>query len=304
MAEAWSWIPDPSTGIAVRMVHANGLDFELAEAGDGDQLALCLHGFPELNFSWRHQIPLLRDLGYRVWAPNLRGYGRTSRPDGVAAYHIDLLLADIVALIDASGARGVTLIAHDWGAVIAWLFAIRHLRPLDRLVIMNVPHPACFARELRTWRQLARSWYVFFFQLPVIPDWWLAANDGAAVRRAIHGMAVDKSRFPPHDLDVYARAASRPGAATAMINYYRAAFRADPGVMNPRPGLVDVSTLMIWGEADTALDIATTRGTDAYVSDLTLCTLPGVSHWVQQEAFESVNAILKDWLPAPRQGRC
>lgn len=299
MANAWSWTPDPSTGVAVHMVHANGLDFELAEAGEGDRLALCLHGFPELNFSWRYQIPLLRDLGYRVWAPNLRGYGRTSRPEGVAAYHIDHLLADVAALIDVSGARSITLIAHDWGAVIAWLFAIRRVHPLDRLVIMNVPHPACFARELRTWRQLARSWYVLFFQLPVIPDWWLAANHGAAVRRAIYSMAVDKSRFPPQVLDVYACAASLPGAATAMINYYRAAFREGSGAMNPRPGIVDVPTLMIWGEADTALDIATTYGTDAFVPDLTLRTLPGVSHWVQQEAPEEVNALLIGWLGRP-----
>lgn len=279
-----------------RMVEANGLRFEVAEAGSGDRLALCLHGFPELNYSWRYQMPLLAELGWRVWAPNMRGYGRSSRPKGVAAYHMDHLLADVAGLIDAAGAREVMLLAHDWGALIAWYFAIRRVRPLTRLVIMNVPHPSCFARELRHWHQLSKSWYIFFFQLPWLPEFMLGRNGAEGVRRAIRGMAMDRSRFPDEVLDVYARAAAEPGALTAMINYYRALFRAGPAFTNPQPGTVDVPTLMIWGEADTALDISTTRGTDAYVRKLTLRTLPGVSHWVQQERPELVNAILADWL--------
>jgi epoxide hydrolase 4 len=291
----WSWVPDRGSGISVRMQEANGLTFELAECGTGDRLALCLHGFPELNFSWRYQMPLLAANGWRVWAPNLRGYGATTRPAGVAAYAIDRLLEDIAALVDASGAKEVMLVAHDWGAIVAWMFAIRQVRPLSRLVIMNVPHPKVAQREIRHWRQLRRSWYIIFFQLPRFPEWSLARNGAAAIRRAFLGMAIDKSRFPNDVLDVYAAAASRPGAITAMLNYYRALIRhfrsADVG-----DGKVAVPTLMIWGEEDSALNIRCTEGTEAWAPDFTLRRLPAVSHWVQQEAPEAVNAILDDWL--------
>jgi len=299
----WSWEPDAPSGIRNRWVEANGLRFEVAEAGpaDGERLALCLHGFPELNFSWRHQMPLLADMGYRVWAPNQRGYGKSSRPSGVEAYAVPNLVADAAALIDTSGATSVTLIGHDWGAAVAWFFAIGRARPLDRLVIMNVPHPACFARELRTWKQLRKSWYMFFFQIPRLPEAMLIAGDARAVRNAFRGSAIDKSRFPDADLDVYARAARQPGAMTAMLNWYRAAARARAGGKVPRDyPPIDTPTLIVWGEADVAIDIATLDGTDRYVRDLTVERLPGVSHWVQQEAPEKVNEILSGWL---RTGR-
>lgn len=292
----WSWDPDPSSGIRNRWVEANGLRFEVAEAGEGDRLALLLHGFPELNFSWRHQMPLLAEMGYRVWAPNQRGYGRSSRPAGVNNYDIDKLVADVAALIDASAAKEVTLIAHDWGGAVAWQFAIRRMRPLERLVVMNLPHPACFARELKTWKQLSKSWYIFFFQLPWLPEAMMTAADARAVRRAFRNMAVDKARFPDADLDIYARAAQEPGAMTAMINWYRAAARSRVMSSGREFPPVETPTLMIWGEEDSALDVATTEGTERYVRDFTLRRLPGVSHWVQQEAPEKVNAILREWL--------
>jgi len=290
-----SWTPPGDSGITIRWQQAGDLSFELAEAGAGDRLALCLHGFPELHYSWRFQIPLLVERGWRVWAPNLRGYGASDRPEGVDAYHIDRLLEDVAGLIDASGARDVLLIAHDWGAIIAWQFAIRKIRPLVGLVIMNVPHPFCLKRELRKWAQLRASWYVFFFQLPWLPEWGFGRNGARVIRQAFVGMAVDKSRFPKEVTDIYAAAASRPGALTAMINYYRAAFRA-VGAMTAGTGKVDVPTLMIWGEEDTALTIGCVDGTEEYVADFRLERLPGVSHWVQQEAPEKVNAILGDWL--------
>ena len=291
--------------IRTAMVNANGLIFEVDQCGDGEKFALLLHGFPESKFSWRDQLPLLASLGYTAWAPNLRGYGKSSRPQGIPAYHIDNLVADAAALIDAAGAKETLLIAHDWGAVIAWQFAIRKARPLSRLIIMNVPHPACFARELRTWRQLRKSWYVFFFQLPWLPERVLTTKGAEAVQRAFTDMAVDKTRFPVAVTDEYRKTALEPGAMTAMINYYRAALRAGDAVMNPKPGTVDTPTLMIWGEEDVALDKATTLGTDEYVKNLTLRYLPGVSHWVQQEAPEKVNAMIAAWLadqPVPIEG--
>ena len=291
--------------IKTAFVAANGLTFEVDQCGTGDKFALLLHGFPESNFSWRYQMPLLAKLGYTVWAPNMRGYGKTSRPPAIADYHIDHLVADTAALIDAAGAKNTLLMAHDWGAIVAWQFAIRKTRPLDRLVIMNVPHPACFDRELRTWAQRKKSWYVFFFQIPWLPERILSARKAEAVGRAFLDMAVDKTRFPATVTDVYRRNAIEPGALRAMINYYRAAVRAGSAAMNPQPGTVDVPTLMIWGLEDTALGKATTEGTDAYVPNLTMRYLPGVSHWVQQEAPEKVNAMIEAWLtgaPVPIEG--
>ncbi len=291
-----SW-PDPPPGIAIRRVAANGLDFEVAEAGSGDHLALCLHGFPELHFSWRHQMPLLAAMGYRVWAPNQRGYGASSRPAGVENYTMDRLVADVAALFDASGASKLTLIAHDWGGAVAWNFAIHRVRPIERLAVMNLPHPYGFAAALRHWPQRRRSWYIAFFQLPWLPEAWLGANDARRIRGAFRGMAIDKSRFPDDVLDVYAAAARRPGALTAMVDWYRAAVRHRDRMQVRNGGRVDVPTLVVWGEGDTALGLETLDGTDRFVADLTIRRLPGVSHWVQQEAPEAVNAILTEWLP-------
>jgi epoxide hydrolase 4 len=280
----------------IERIVAGGREFEVATAGSGDHLALFLHGFPESHYSWRYQIPLLAEMGYRVWAPNLRGYHGSWRPGRVADYRMSRLLGDVVALIEASGARRLTVIAHDWGGVLAWYFAIRRLHPLERLVVMNLPHPACMAEALRHWPQRRRSWYMAFFQLPWLPEQVLLANGAAKVRGMFRDMAIDKSRFPDAVLDRYAQAALEPGAMTAMLNWYRAAFRhrAD---MDWGDGRVDVPTLQIWGEADTALALGTLAGTERYVSDLTQRRLPNVSHWVQQEAPEAVNAILAEWLP-------
>jgi len=275
-------------------IRANGIDFNVAVAGSGDRLALCLHGFPELSYSWRHQIPLLVDLGYRVWAPDLRGYGGSSRPVGVSAYALDQLVADVAALIQVSQAKDVLLIGHDWGAMIAWNYAMSATAAISRLIIMNAPHPALLAKGLRTLRQRKKSWYMYFFQIPWLPEWILSRRGAAAIGRAFHGMAIDKSRFPEDLLRVYREAASQPGALTAMINYYRAAFRGHQRRMPSQR--INVPTLMLWGELDAALGKELTFGTDRYVRDLTLRYLPGVSHWVQQEAPETVNAMIEAWL--------
>ncbi len=280
-------------------VKANGLRFHVLEAGSGDRLALFLHGFPELAFSWRAQLPLLAQLGYRAWAPDLRGYGGTDRPQGLPAYALEKLMDDVAGLIDASGAKETVLLAHDWGGVIAWYFALRRIRPLSRLVVMNLPHPAVFQRVVRSgWRQRLRSWYVLFFQIPWLPERLMASRNAFAITEAFRGMAVDKSRFPEEVLDVYRQAALRPGALTAMINYYRALVRGGGQRRQHSLGYprIDTPVLMVWGEQDTALGKELTYGTEAYVPNLTLRYLPNASHWVQQDAPEEVNAIVKEWL--------
>ncbi|MSP42203.1 MAG: alpha/beta hydrolase [Alphaproteobacteria bacterium] len=282
---------------ATEFITANGMRFEVTTCGSGKKLALCLHGFPEHAYSWRHQLPLLAGMGYRVWAPNLRGYGNSTRPIGVAQYAMKHLLDDVAGLIDASGAREVVLIAHDWGGAIAWEFALRRIRPLSRLVVMNIPHPRLFELGVRRWAQLKRSWYILFFQLPWLPEWVLGRHGARAIGEAFRGMAIDKSRFPEEVLEVYQHNALQSGALTAMINYYRALFRKGARPEKARvPGKLDVPTLMIWGEADTALGKELTYGTENLVSDFTVHYLPGVSHWVQQEAPDKVNEILRAWL--------
>jgi epoxide hydrolase 4 len=258
-----------------------------------------MESMTDIPIETRFQVPLLVSLGYEVWVPNLRGYGNSSRPLGVDAYRLPQLVGDVAGLIDA-GAEGrpVTLMAHDWGAIIAWAFAADAVRPLEKLVIMNVPHPARMGEGLRTWAQLKRSWYVYFFQLPWLPETLIGANHAAAIGRLFYDMAVDKTNFTPNILAAYRDNAAIPGALTAMINYYRASARgADFGrYARGKVKPITAPVLMVWGEADTALGVELTDNYDGLVTDMTLMRLPGVSHWVQQEAPDKVNAILSDWL--------
>ena len=214
------------------------------------------------------------------------------------AYDIENLMADAGAVFDALGAKRRLLIAHDWGAIVAWAFAMDRVRDLEGLVIMNVPHPAVFQANIRTnAAQRKKSWYVAFFQIPWLPEAVLTANGAKAIGRAFSDMALDKTRFSEADLDHYRRNALKPGAATAMVNWYRAGARNGMKKWTPdKAPVIDIPTLMIWGEEDTALGIELTEGYGPYVKDFTLQRLPGVSHWVQQEAPEAVNARLEAWL--------
>jgi len=281
------------TAIRTRTVEANGLSFAIDEAGDGDSVALLLHGFPESRRCWRHQLPVLAECGWRAVAPDLRGYGQSSRPAEQSAYAIEHLVADAAGLFDALGARRRLLIGHDWGGAIAWAFAIRRARPLDGLVIVNAPHPLVFRRVLRTgWRQRLRSWYMAFFQVPWLPEWLLTERHGRAVAAAL----VDSSApgtFPPDILAHYRDNAAAPGAMTAMLNYYRAAL--DFGAIADGPG-VDVPTLLVWGEQDHALGPELVAPTAYHVPNLVVRRLRQVSHWVPEEAPAELNAALAAWL--------
>jgi pimeloyl-ACP methyl ester carboxylesterase len=279
-------------------VAANGIHFEVATMGSGDRLALCLHGFPEHAYSWRYQMPMLARLGYRVWAPNLRGYGNTDSPPEVSAYKPRTLVEDVAALIKAAKPSETLLIAHDWGAALAWLLAMEQPQLIHRLVILNLPHPVCFIRELSHLRQLSKSWYMFFFQLPWLPEFLLGRRQGRATSELIRKTSGNPARFPDEDLEFYRANAARPGGLRAMINWYRALFRGQEArrFLSRSIPVIHVPTLFLWGDADVALSLHTTRGTEKYVSDLTFRVLPGVSHWIQQEAPEAVNKMIEAWL--------
>ena len=291
-----------SDAIRHEFVRANGLRFHVAAAGEGERLALCLHGFPECWYSWRHQMPLLARLGYRVWAPDLRGYGDTDRPDRMADYAIETLMDDVAGLIDASGAKSTMLLAHDWGGIVATFFATRRLRPLERLVLLNIPHLGA-ARKQAGFRQRLRSWYVLFFQIPGLPE-RMFGRDGRRLARMLRRSAVRPEAFSEADLEVYRRNAAHPGAAKAMIDYYRALVRGGGARRQLALGLppIEVPTLMLWGTGDVALGVELTRGTREFIPDLTLRYLEGVGHWVQQEAPEEVNRLIEGWLAGTVSG--
>ena len=279
-------------------VAANGLDFHVATCGDGPNLALCLHGFPESHHSWRHQLPLFARLGYRAWAPDLRGYGASDRPQGLADYAIEHLLDDVAGLVDASGAERVTLVGHDWGAIIAWFAAIRRVRDFERLVILNVPHPAAGRAGFRRPAQWLRSLYGLVFQIPRFPEWLLGRDGGHRLAETLRRTAVHPENFPDDAIETARRSIMQPGALTAMVNYYRALFRGGGMRRQMRLGIpvIEIPTLMLWGVQDLALTIQTTYGTERWVRDLTLRYLPEASHFVQQDEPERVNAMLEAWL--------
>jgi pimeloyl-ACP methyl ester carboxylesterase len=280
-------------------IRVNGVTLRVAAAGNGPRLVLCLHGAFELSFSWRHQLPIMAEQGYRVWAPDLRGYGGSSRPGRTNDYAIEHLLADVRGLIDAADATSTTLIGHDWGGIIAWWFAMRHPDLLERLVVMNVPHPAAGGRMLRRLpSQWLRSSYTLFFQVPWLPEHVLRARRARWIVSALRRAAVHSERFPDEVLEVYRRAMLEPGAAKAMLDYYRAYIRGGGHRRQSELGhpVITTPTLLIWGEQDAALRRELTAGTDTYVRDLTLRYLPDASHWVQQDAPDVVNAMLRAFL--------
>jgi pimeloyl-ACP methyl ester carboxylesterase len=289
----------PMDAIRTRTVRANGLDFVIDEAGDGDAVALLLHGFPESRRSWRAQLPLLAGLGWRAVAPDMRGYGGSSRPRAREAYRMEHLIADAAGLFDALGARRRLLIAHDWGGIIAWAFAAEKARALDGLVILNAPHPSAYAAYLRGHpAQWLKSWYVAFFQLPWLPEAAFAAQGGLAVRRAFIATAADPACFPPELLDHYVEAARQPGAMTAMINYYRANVAGFGRQGSASEERITVPTLVIWGQKDPVLSFGLVAASAAYVTNLTVEPLPHAGHWVHQEDAPEVNQRLAAWLEA------
>lgn len=272
----------------------NGVKLHCISQGEGS-LMLMLHGFPECWYSWRYQIPEFAQ-DYHVIAPDLRGYNESDKPQAVSAYTINELVEDVKGLITGLGYDRCVLVGHDWGGAIAWQFAYAYPEMVERLIVMNLPHPAKFAEGLKTPQQLLRSWYIFFFQIPLLPEWLLQQDDYRAIGRAFTEMAVDKSAITEADERVYRNAAAKPGALTAMLNYYRQAFSELFKLNEKQWGVLDIPTLMIWGEQDTALGKELTYGTDDYVSNLEIRYLPDASHWVQQEKPQRVNDYMREFL--------
>ena len=255
-----------------------------------------LHGFPEFSYSWRHQMPALASAGFRALAPDLRGYGRSPKPPRVADYRIEHLAADVLDLIRRECGGRAHVVGHDWGGVVAWWLAMHHPHAVDKLVILNAPHPAAYFREFRRPAQALRSWYVGYFQLPWLPEFFIRLNDFAALRRLFRTDPARPGAFSEADIDRYVDAFSRPRALTGPINYYRAAVREGPASLARRVRTVEAPTLLIWGERDRYLVPELAAGLEHWVPRVRVERLPGASHWVQHDAPERVNELLIDFL--------
>jgi len=259
-------------------------------------VALLLHGFPEFWYSWHQQIDPLAAAGFRVIVPDQRGYNISSKPSGEKSYALSELVSDIIAIADQLGQERIFLAGHDWGAAVAWSVALLHPDRVAKLAILNVPHPSVMRRYLmKNRRQLRKSWYMFFFQLPWLPETFLSASN---FRRGIASLAGSSRRgtFSADDLARYRAAWSQPGALTAMINWYRAAFRH----RTPFPDrTVRVPTRILWGVRDAFLMAEMAQESLKYCTLGELITFPDATHWLQHEEPARVSQLLIDFFTKP-----
>ena len=282
-------------------IRSNGVTLHTVQAGPEDgPLLILLHGFPEFWYGWRRQIPFLAQAGYRVWAPDQRGYNLSQKPPGVAAYNLDELAADVVGLIDAAGREKAIVVGHDWGGAVAWWLANKQPERLEKVVALNAPHHAAMRRTIRhSPGQRLRSLYILFFQIPWLPEILLRAGNGWALA----GLMQASSRsgaFSPADVDVYRRAWSQPGALAAMLHWYRAIRQARPQRL-PSPRIT-VPTLLIWGARDVAFNRELAPLSVELCDDGRLALIEEASHWVQHEEAERVNHLIHGFI-SPVTGR-
>ena len=282
-------------------LNANGIGFHALADGPADgPLVLCLHGFPELGRSWRHQLPALASAGYRAVAPDLRGYGETELR---GPFDLPTLVGDVAGLVAVLGRERAVVMGHDWGGAVAWSVAARRPSVVERLVVLNCPPPQILARAMvRSPAQLRRSWYVLFFQLPWLPERRMAANAAEVVARALVGGSHRREAWTREEVNAYRAAFARPGRAKAAIDWYRAGFRRS---VRPRRGraraTVAAPTLVLWGVEDRFLGrelVTLERLRDAFSEGNvpSVVLIEDAGHFVQNEAPERVNDELLRWL--------
>ncbi|MEP6570657.1 MAG: alpha/beta hydrolase [Acidobacteriota bacterium] len=288
------------TTITHGFADVNGIRLHYAEAGSGD-LVILLHGFPEFWYSWKKQLHAL-SRSFHVVAPDMRGYNLSDKPTRVADYKIDKLVGDVIGLIDHFGAKQAAIVGHDWGAGVAWAVAQKHPERVSKLAVLQVPIAAAWRANMSL-KQLMRSWYMFFFQIPGLPEWLISRQNFRALDRTFTEKLGRKNSFTGEDVERYKEAARQPGALTGAVNYYRANVfdrlfarqRADDANRGNRR--VRVPTLFIFGEQDFAILPETVRGLDKYIDAYYReVRIPDSGHWVQNEAPAEVNAALLEFL--------
>ncbi|HLY48108.1 MAG TPA: alpha/beta fold hydrolase [Solirubrobacteraceae bacterium] len=266
---------------------SSGVGIEYEATGEGRPVIL-LHGFPDSGRLWRHQVPALAEAGLRVIVPDMRGYGRSDKPEDVDAYAMHHLVADVVAVLDDAGVSAAHVVGHDWGAAVAWAAAVRAADRVDHLVALSVGHPAAF--RAAGLPQYARSWYMLLFQFQGVAETFLTANDWVGFRRW--------SGHP--DADAVVADLKAGDSLTAGLNYYRAnvppeSFLGEPLELPP----VNAPTMGVWSSKDSALTETQMKGSEEYVAGpWRYERIEGVGHWMQLEAPDEVNRLLMDFLPA------
>src|SRR5438552_1400803 len=275
-------------------IPADGVRLHVVGAGEGHPVVL-LHGFPENWRSWRHQIGPLAEAGYAVRAPDLRGYNESDIPRERSAYALRHLVDDVTAIVRTAGSGPAHVVGHDWGGVIAWIVAAEYPELVDRLVILNAPHPDLYFRALRRPAQLWRSSYVLVFQMRPVAEWLLSAADFFLIRQMFTRAAGRPGVYAKAEIDAYVAGLSRDGALTAALNYYRANFRWATRRLG-HLAAIRAPTLVIWGEQDPALGVELLDGLDQVVPGLEVHRISTAGHWVQNEAPGEVNRILLSFL--------
>ena len=282
-------------GIEFDYAQIGGVRIHYAKAGDGGRLVVLLHGFPECWYSWRHQLRELSN-DFTVVAPDLRGFNLSDKPSHVSDYKISKVADDVIGLIHHFGQTDAAVIGHDWGASAAWYIAANFPEHVWKVGALQVPPASVFKKNF-SFRQLLASWYMFFFQLPIVPEFLLKLNDFRLLENALRKTTAKPGTFTDEDIAEYKKAWAEPGAVTAMLNYYRANI---PERMLSRATTVkkiSVPSLFIFGEKDTAIIPETVKGIieviDAPFADIRIADS---GHWVQQEAKDEVIAVLRDFL--------
>lgn len=278
-----------------RFIETNGIKLHVMEAGPADDpMILFLHGFPEFWYAWRKQIDYFAEQGYLVVAPDQRGYNLSDKPDGIASYTIDKLTGDIRGIIDFYGRDQIFLVGHDWGAIVAWWMAILYPERIKRLVIMNVPHPAAMEEVLfNNVNQMARSWYIFYFQLPGKVEEFTIAHD----YRWLITMLAKTSRpgtFKPDELEKYRDAFRQPGAFSAMVNWYRALIQLPPA--KPASFRITMPTLFLWGVNDIALLPELADKSIIYCDQGKLIEFEKATHWLEHEEADTINPLMDEFF--------
>ncbi|MBW4525726.1 MAG: alpha/beta hydrolase [Phormidium tanganyikae FI6-MK23] len=289
----------PDSNWQHQFIEANQIRLHYVTQGEGD-LVLLLHGFPEFWYSWRYQIPALAR-HFKVVVPDLRGYNDSEKPE--SGYDLDTLSADIRSLIDRLGYSRAHLVGHDWGGAIAWRLAQQFPNSLDRLALLSAPHPQRFAKDLLSnLDQLRRSWYVLAFQAPLLPEWLIQANLKAFVQNMFQEQAVRKGAFTQEQIQEYQAALQKPGAIAAAMKYYRQLFLSGNWVRDwmRSPDPISVPTLVLWGDEDSILSPKLMDGIEQWIlAPFKFKLIPHCGHWIQQEAPQTVNRELIEFLRSP-----
>jgi epoxide hydrolase 4 len=283
------------TDLQHTFIQTNGVNLHVVQAGREDgPLVILLHGFPEFWYGWRHQIDYLVERGYRVWIPDQRGYNLSDKPESIAPYDQPILADDVAGLIQAAGREKCFLIGHDWGAAVAWWTAMKYPEKLEKLIILNVPHPIVSAQTIgKNWEQTRKSWYIFAIQIPRFPEWSLSRNNFKGMESSFV-KATRPGTFTEAELVEYRKAWSQPGALTAMLNYYRAAARLRPKL--PPQRIITVPTRVIWGAQDQAIIRQAAQMSMEFVQNGELFYIEQAGHFVQHEEPDRVNALIGEFL--------